>query len=229
MLDCGFSATETKRRLAVKQRDVEAIDAILVTHEHGDHIRGVAALAKKHDIPVWLTVGTAQVHEAIPDHLTRLFNPHEVFAIGDLQVEPYPVPHDAREPCQFAFSDGAKRLGVLTDTGCLTEHIARKLNRCDALLLECNHDAEMLANGSYPAVLKQRVGGRAGHLSNAQAARLLEKIVTSGLQHLVAAHLSEKNNTQALARAALAASMDCDAEWIGIADQNDGLGWREIT
>lgn len=229
MLDCGFSATETQRRLASRERHIDSIDAILVTHEHGDHIRGVAALAKKYAIPVWLTVGTAQAHQAIPDTALNLFNPHEFLEVGDIQIEPYPVPHDAREPCQFVFGDGAKRLGVLTDTGSLTEHIAKKLDGCNALLLECNHDTNMLANGSYPPVLKQRVGGRAGHLSNDQAAQLLKKITTSDLQHLVAAHLSEKNNTPELARTALAASMDCDAEWIGIADQVDGLEWREIT
>jgi phosphoribosyl 1,2-cyclic phosphodiesterase len=229
MLDCGFSAIETERRLASRKRHIGSIDAILVTHEHGDHIRGVAALAKKYEIPVWVTVGTAQVHQAIPDNMLNLFNPHEIFAVGDIEVEPYPVPHDAREPCQFVFSDGARRLGVLTDTGCLTEHITRKLDGCDALMLECNHDPDMLANGSYPPVLKQRVGGRVGHLSNDQAAQLLQRITTSGLQHMVAAHLSEKNNTPELARAALAAAMECAVDWIGVADQIGGLEWREIT
>jgi phosphoribosyl 1,2-cyclic phosphodiesterase len=228
MLDCGFSVTEIERRLARQGKRAEQITAVLVTHEHGDHIRGVAALARKFGMPVWMTGGTAQVHQAVAGDVLRVFNPHESFTVRDIQVDPFPVPHDAREPCQFVFSDGARRLGVLTDTGSLTEYIRRALDRCDALLLECNHDLQMLAAGSYPPALKARVGGRIGHLSNKQAARLLSGIDSGCLQHLVAAHLSEKNNSPELARAALADAMSCDADWIAVATQARGLDWREI-
>jgi phosphoribosyl 1,2-cyclic phosphodiesterase len=118
---------------------------------------------------------------------------------------------------------------MLTDTGRMTPHIVESLGACDALLLECNHDAAMLAGGGYSASLKQRVGGPLGHLSNTQAADLLARLDTSRLQHLVAAHLSDKNNQPALARAALAMAMDCEPDWVGIADQEDGLDWREIA
>jgi phosphoribosyl 1,2-cyclic phosphodiesterase len=149
--------------------------------------------------------------------------------IGGLQIQPFTVPHDAREPCQFAVQAGGCRLGMLTDTGRMTPHIVESLGACDALLLECNHDAAMLAGGGYSASLKQRVGGPLGHLSNTQAADLLARLDTSRLQHLVAAHLSDKNNQPALARAALAMAMDCEPDWVGIADQEDGLDWREIA
>ncbi len=228
MLDCGFSIREIERRLARQGKRAEEITAVLVTHEHGDHIRGVGPLARKFGMPVWMTGGTAQVHQAVTGDVLRVFNPHESFTVGDIQVDPFPVPHDAREPCQFVFGDGARRLGVLTDTGSLTDYIRRALDRCDALLLECNHDVQMLAAGRYPPALKARVGGRVGHLSNEQAAMLISGIDTGSLQHLVAAHLSEKNNTPALARAALAGAVSCDADWIAVATQTQGLDWREI-
>ena len=154
----------------------------MVTHEHADHIGGVAPFARKFNIPVWLTHGTlaasaaGQFKDSQPLHL---FDSHDRFTIGDLEIEPFPVPHDAREPAQFVFGDGARRLGVLTDTGCSTPHIEATLNRCHALVLECNHDAEMLRNGPYPPGLKQRVAGRFGHLDNDAAAELLGKLDTS--------------------------------------------------
>ena len=144
-------------------------------------------------------------------------------------MQPYAVPHDAAEPVQYVFSNGAKRLGVLTDSGCSTPHIEATLNGCDALVLECNHDNAMLVNGDYPASLKQRVGGRLGHLNNADAAALLARLDSSRLQHIVAAHLSRKNNTRELAVSALSAALNCAADWIAVATQQDGLGWREIV
>jgi len=127
------------------------------------------------------------------------------------------------------FGDGAPRLGVLTDAGCATPHIEAKLNGCDALVLECNHDAAMLANGDYPYFLKQRVGGRLGHLSNDDAASLLARLDNSRLQHIAAAHLSRKNNLPELAVAALSSALGCSEEWIAVATQEEGLGWREIA
>lgn len=229
MVDCGFSCRETERRLDRLGRSARELTALLVTHEHGDHVRGVPALARKYGLPVWLTRGTWQMmrDNDLPD--VRHCDGHLAFSIADLHVTPFTVPHDAREPCQFVFHDGARRLGMVTDTGRMTPHIVECLDRCDALLLECNHDAEMLAQGAYPAMLKQRVGGPLGHLSNAQAGELLARLDTSRLQHLVAAHLSDKNNRPALARAALADALCCQPHWVGIAGQDDGLGWREIV
>jgi phosphoribosyl 1,2-cyclic phosphodiesterase len=228
LVDCGFSVRETERRLARLGCDAAGLSGLLVTHEHGDHVRGVAALARRYALPVWLTRGTWGMlrDRELPD--VRYCDGHTAFAIGDLRVAPFTVPHDAREPCQYVFGDGARRLGVITDTGRLTPHIVECLDGCDALLLECNHDAGMLARGPYPAALKVRVGGPLGHLSNDQAGALLSRLDTSNLQHVVAAHLSDRNNRPELARAALGQVLGCADDWIGIAGQDDGLGWREI-
>ena len=228
MIDCGFSVAETKRRLARLGKTPQDIHAILVTHEHSDHIGGVAAFARRFDVPVWMTAGTSVMHDATDLPCLEWLDGHSSFALGDLEVTPFPVPHDAREPCQFVFGDGAVRLGMLTDTGSITAHIRAQLDGCEALLLECNHDADMLANGRYPPSLKQRVGGRLGHLSNRQAADLLGALDTSRLRQLAAAHISEKNNRPELARAALAAVLGCAAAWIDIADQAEGLAWRQV-
>jgi phosphoribosyl 1,2-cyclic phosphodiesterase len=228
MVDCGFSARETEQRLAQLAISAESLSGILLTHEHGDHIRGAGALARKYGLPVWATRGTA-AHLSLgklPD--LRCIDVHQNFAIEALEVQPFPVPHDAREPCQYVFSDGQARLGILTDTGSITNHICEQLSGCDALVLECNHDSEMLAEGPYPASLKQRVGGRLGHLSNTQAAGLLAEIDTGSLQHLVAAHLSEQNNSCQAVRQALSEVLGCESDWISIADQETGFDWREI-
>lgn len=228
LLDCGFTVAETEQRLARLGRRAEDLTAIVITHEHGDHISGIGPLTKKYNVPVWATPGTAQHHYLRKLPMLRLFNSHQPFSIGDLEVHPFPVPHDAREPTHFVFSDGAKRLGILTDVGASTPHIERCLTACDALMLESNHDTEMLANGEYSRKLKKRVGGTYGHLSNHQAAGLLANLDCSRLQHLVAMHLSAKNNTPDLARAGFAKVLGCAPDWIAIADQNAGLAWREI-
>jgi phosphoribosyl 1,2-cyclic phosphodiesterase len=231
LMDCGFGLQDTVRRMARLGVSPEALSGIVVTHEHGDHIGGVARLARKYNLPVWLTHGTLRVQTkafaGIAD--IREIDPQLAFVIGDLEITPYPVPHDAAEPVQFVFSDGARRLGVLTDTGCSTAHIEQTLSGCDALVLECNHDAELLMNGDYPYSLKQRVGGRYGHLNNQEAAGILASLDKSRLQHLVAAHLSRKNNTPELAVRALSAAARCEESWVGVASQEEGFDWREIV
>jgi phosphoribosyl 1,2-cyclic phosphodiesterase len=230
LMDCGFGLQDSISRLARLNVSPEQLSGIIVTHEHGDHIGGVARLARKFDLPVWLTHGTLRSQPPAFADTVRIheIDPHQMFAIGDLEIHPYPVPHDAAEPVQFVFSDGARRLGVLTDTGSSTPHIESILNGCDALVLECNHDSEMLKNGDYPYSLKQRVSGRLGHLNNQDAATILNRLDSGNLQHLIAAHLSRKNNTIPLAVRALCDVLDCEADWIQVATQETGLGWREI-
>ncbi len=230
LLDCGFSLSETVARLARLGLDPQALNGIVVTHEHGDHISGVARLARKFSIPVWLTHGTLRTQAAafatLP--ITEI-NTHDAFAVGEVEVQPFPVPHDAGEPVQFVFGDGAKRLGVLTDAGHASPHIEATLNGCDALVLECNHDTGMLADGDYPYRLKQRVGGRFGHLNNDDAAALLGRLDNGRLQHIVAAHLSSKNNRPELAIQALSGALGCASSWVAVATQDEGLDWREIA
>jgi phosphoribosyl 1,2-cyclic phosphodiesterase len=228
LVDCGFSVSETGRRLARLSLSPEDIDAVLVTHEHSDHIGSAAAFSRRYRKRVWLTAGTLDALRDTAFHETRIFHAHERLELGDLEVEPYPVPHDAREPCQFLFGDGDRRLALLTDAGSVTPHMQRILDGCDALLLECNHDAAMLATGPYPEALKRRVGGDRGHLANHQAEAMLKALDTSRLRHAIAMHLSEKNNTAALALEALSRALGCAPSWLDVASQDEGFGWREV-
>ncbi len=231
LLDCGFGLKDSIARLASRSVTPEQLAGIVVTHEHGDHIGGVGRLARKYELPVWLTHGTLRAQPKVFAGIARIheIDPCCTFSIGDIEVSPFSVPHDAAEPVQYVFGDGAVRLGVLTDVGCTTPHIEDMLGGCDALVLECNHDSEMLMNGEYPYSLKQRVSGRLGHLSNSEAAGLLSGLNTRSLQHLLAAHLSLQNNLPKLAVQALCGVMNCDEEWVGVATQRDGFGWREIV
>ena len=227
LLDCGFSVKATVERLGRLGIAAESIDAVLLTHEHSDHLGSAARFAARFGLPVYLTHGTQQ---ALSTHCasSRLIDSHQTFAIGSLEVQAFPVPHDAREPVQYVFSDGQHRLGVLTDCGTVTAHVLSMLDACNALVLECNHDTRLLAESSYPAMLKRRISGNFGHLGNGQAAELLTRIETSRLQHIVAAHLSEQNNRPELAVTALATALGCDAEWIGVASQASGFDWRQL-
>lgn len=231
MLDCGFSVRETISRLNRLGRSGEDLEGILVTHEHSDHISGVGVLARKLNVPVWATAGTWRAVEhkigTIPQR--KIVDHHRPFTIGNIEVNPFPVPHDAKEPVQYVFDDGNVRLGILTDVGQSTPHIEDMLSGLDSLALECNHDYQMLMQGPYPAALKARVASAQGHLDNAQAATLLSRLDTSRLQHLVAVHLSETNNTPALAKAALCDAMDCETSFIQVADQDKGLPWHAIS
>jgi phosphoribosyl 1,2-cyclic phosphodiesterase len=230
LIDCGFRARDAAARLARLGLEPGDLSAILVTHEHSDHVGGVPAFAARHSIPVWATFGTLAAVSERFEGMARMygFESHDRFAIGTLEVTPVAVPHDAREPVQFVIGDGARRLGVLTDLGVSTPHVEACLTGCDALVLECNHDLEMLEHGTYPYPLKQRIAGRFGHLDNEASAEILTHIDTSRLVHIIAAHLSRQNNTPELARAALAGALGCATDWIGIADQAEGFGWREI-
>jgi phosphoribosyl 1,2-cyclic phosphodiesterase len=228
LVDCGFPVEGTERRLARLGLAPGDLAAVVVTHEHGDHADGVLPFARRHGTPVWMTHGTAR---AVPGALgtVALFDSHVPFAIDGLEVRPFPVPHDAREPAQLVLTDGAARLGVLTDTGCPTRHIEAMLSGCDALILECNHDERMLADGPYPGWLKSRIGGPFGHLANEAAARILAALDRSRLRHVVAAHLSESNNRSELAAGALARVLGCAPGEIVVAGQAAGCGWLGLA
>lgn len=229
LLDCGFSTKEVELRLAKHQRSANTIDAIVITHEHADHINGVGRLARKYDIPVWLTAGTWHKcrDSNFPD--THFVDSHNEFEIGDLQLQPFPVPHDAREPCQFVFSDGKFKLGIATDLGSITPHVISKLKSVDSLLIECNYDGDMLRNGIYPQKLKDRVSGNKGHLDNKQATQLLQNINLDKIKHIVGMHVSEKNNTPVHATTALCEGMNCSESEVSLACQIDGFEWRELA
>ncbi|WP_193073837.1 MBL fold metallo-hydrolase [Pseudomonas sp. FME51] len=227
LVDCGFSLRATEQRLAAAGLSPRQLTAILVTHEHSDHIKGVERLATRYSLPVYMTAGTylGMGDTGLPVELIRF---GQDLVIGDIRVTPVPVPHDAREPCQFIFDSGCHRLGVLTDTGMITPLITEMYSGLDALFLEANYDPLMLANGPYPPFLRARVGGSLGHLSNQQAAGLLESIDMSALQHVAIAHISEKNNRPELALGELSRVLDGWEGELRLALQNQGLPWQNI-
>ena len=231
LVDCGFGRREAERRLRALDCEPASLSAIVVTHEHGDHVGGVFRLAGAHGIPVYLTHGTLLGSGNIgrAEDLVRLITPDQRFDLGGFRIEAVPVPHDAREPVQYVFDDGRVRLGVLTDLGHGTPRVIEALSRLDALVLECNHDPDLLAsNPAYPPVLKRRIGGPWGHLANAEAARILGAIDRSRLHTVVAAHLSQQNNRPELARAALASVLEAELEAVRVADQAEGLDWHAV-
>lgn len=229
MLDCGFTFSETVARLQRIGCAAEDVHAIVVTHEHSDHIGGVARFARRVGIPVYVTPGTRAAMGAKFDKVdVRYFDSHAPFEIRDIRIDPFPVPHDAREPAQMVFDDGARRLGVLTDVGIPTPHIIAMLSGCAGLVLECNHDERLLRDGPYPYPLKARIGSRLGHMRNEDAADLLAAIDRSRLRHVIAAHLSETNNTPALAQAALARVLETAADEVRVASQGGGFDWLSL-
>jgi phosphoribosyl 1,2-cyclic phosphodiesterase len=230
LIDCGFSARELEARLARAGLRTEDLDAVFVTHEHGDHVGCAVALARRHRLPLWMSRGTWRaIGEPDTDGLLQFARDGQPIGVGDLLLNPYTVAHDAQEPLQLRVSNGAQHLGVLTDVGSITPHLLAHLQGCDALLLECNHDRDLLEQSRYPASLKARIGGRYGHLSNETAAEILAACMHGGLRHLVAAHLSEQNNRPDLARAALAKACGGAPQDIVVADPLQGFGWLSLA
>jgi len=225
MIDCGLPLSVLEARLALVGRVLDDLDAVLVTHEHGDHSRGIAPLRRRRELPLWTTHGTAAAVDDI-DAFERVQFDREL-TIGSIDILPFAVPHDAREPCQFVFRASGRRLGVLSDVGHATPAIRGALSGCDALALEFNHDCAMLESGSYPPSVKARVGSRYGHLSNAQAAELLGAVAHQGLQWVMALHLSERNNSPRHVREAAAPVID----GIGftLAQQDEPSRWLEVA
>jgi len=230
LVDCGLTLKVVEERLRDLDRDPRDITAVLITHEHSDHVRGISAFTRRYRTPVKMTAGTAAGSASRGLPKLQTFNCHRHFEIGDLSVEPFPVPHDAREPSQFVFSGGQRRLGILTDTGHITPHIQERLAGCDAIALEFNHDAEALWAGDYPAHLKQRIASQVGHLNNAQAAQLLGHVADSRLQWVVALHLSEANNSPDRVRETLRATLGAEhPAKTHLAQQHEPSGWLEVA
>lgn len=195
LIDCGLRTKMIEKLLAEKGLEPTQLSAIIVTHEHGDHISGVAPLARKYNIPTYMTKGTAKFAD-LKNVPLRHFNAHTAFDIEGMVFTPFPVPHDARETCAFTFHEVEKphhKMGYLTDCGHVTPHIEQMLEGVKALAIEANHCRDMLQKGPYPYALKQRVMGKHGHLSNEQTASLLTKLAST-LKKVHLMHLSEENN-----------------------------------
>ncbi len=229
LVDCGLGLRQLDLRLARAGLQAGDLDAVFITHEHGDHIGSAHQLALRQRIPVWMSHGTYEgVGSPDFDGLLHLACDGVAISVGDLCATPFTVPHDAREPLQLRCSDGANSLGILTDLGHATPHVLQQLALCQALLLECNHDVDLLSGSVYPPFLKRRVGGKWGHLSNVDAAQIARDLQHPGLSTVVAAHLSRQNNQPALARAALATALACSESDIGVADQAMGTDWLPV-
>jgi phosphoribosyl 1,2-cyclic phosphodiesterase len=229
LIDNGFNLRQLERRLQRAGLDVESLAAVFVTHEHSDHVDGVATLTRRHRVPVYCTAGTASASSFDERDVDWIrVEAGQTIEIDALRVAAYAVPHDASEPVQYTFTDGVRHAGLLTDAGECSEVILAALSGLHALVLECNHDVQMLQQGSYPPFLKARIAGARGHLSNLQAADILQQIDRRQLGWIAAAHLSRSNNRPDLAREALAGVLACMPIDIGVADQDNGLPWREV-
>lgn len=226
LIDCGLGIRQLDLRLARAGMLAEQIDAIFITHEHADHIGCARQLALRERIPVWMSHGTyTAIGEPDFDGLLRIACDTVAIDLGAMQLNPFTVPHDAREPLQLTCTDGADRLGVATDMGHASNHVLEQLAGCATVLLECNHDPQLLASSSYPPFLKRRIGGAYGHLANGAAAAIAQALLPRGLRQVVAAHLSEQNNRPDLAREAMAMALGCQSTDIHVADSGTGCGW----
>jgi len=232
LIDCGIRLRDLEARLSEAGTCAEDLDAIFITHEHGDHIGCARSFVKRYSTPLWMSQGTwlAVSDEAwVPhQHLLNVARDGCTIEIGALQALPFTVPHDAREPLQLRCSDGNRHLGIVTDLGHASSHVVASLQGCHALLLEANHDPDMLQASAYPNFLKQRVAGPWGHLANHAAAELLARIKHENLNYVQAAHLSERNNTPELARACLSTALSCNPLDIDVADPMTGSAWMNV-
>ena len=229
LVDCGLGIRQLQARLHLAGLALEQLDAVFITHEHSDHIGCTRTLALRHRIPVWMSHGTySAIGSPDFDGLLRLAHDGQAIDLGTFEALPFTVPHDAREPLQLRCSDGAAHLALLTDLGHASAHVLAHLAGAHALLLESNHDPQLLAASRYPSFLKRRVGGDYGHLSNAAAAGILRAVQHPGLQCVVAAHLSAQNNHPDLVRPLLAQALGWAPERIGVASALQGSDWHAV-
>lgn len=203
LVDAGLSGKKITSKLEEIEVDIKEIDALLVTHEHIDHIQGVGVLSRKHDLPIWANEGTWQAMDGslgkIKEENKRVLEEEKIEEIGDLQVEAFSISHDAASPVGYCFYEKERKATVLTDSGYIDSKMERIMNNSDLLVLESNHDVEMLKTGPYPYYLKRRIMGQQGHLSNEQAGGALQKVIGGKNQQILLAHLSKENNFPQLA------------------------------
>lgn len=225
LVDCGFSTKQAETRLGRLGIAPGDLSAILVTHEHSDHAGGVAALAYKYGLPVYASYGTLK---ALGPKLTgTVIDSHKEFKVGEVTVIPVIVPHDTREPTQFVFEYRGVRVGVLSDLGQITPHVTERYMGCHGLLMEANHDRQMLMRGRYPEYVKRRIASNLGHLSNEQAVAFLDAVANPLLQ-VVVGHVSEENNHHDLLEACFA-PLRSKVRELRFANQRDGIAWVEIA
>ena len=232
LIDCGLRLRDLEARLVEAGTSAQAMDAIFITHEHGDHIGCARSLITRYATPLWMSQGTwfAIANDAWMPHQHRLnvARDDDKIDIGCLQISPFTVPHDAREPLQLRCTDGNRHLGVVTDLGHVSSHVVNALHGCHSLLLEANHDPDLLQASAYPSFLKQRVAGPWGHLANEAAADLLTRVKHAHLNQVIAAHLSERNNSPELARASLSRALGCTPLDIDVAHPETGSDWMQV-
>jgi phosphoribosyl 1,2-cyclic phosphodiesterase len=200
LVDAGLSALQISKRLAEIGVEAETLSAVFVTHEHSDHSRGLGPLSRRYDLPIYLHCDTHKALPKVGSITERFFEIGESFTFQDVEVIPFPITHDAIAPVGFTFESGEGKIGVATDLGIATRLVQNRLRQCCALVLETNHDEEMLRDGPYPWELKQRIRSHHGHLSNNEGAALFDDVKWAGLQAVFLAHLSETNNTPQLAQ-----------------------------
>jgi phosphoribosyl 1,2-cyclic phosphodiesterase len=228
LVDCGFTLKDTIARLARLGLAAGDLTAVLVTHEHSDHVQGVGRLARRFGLPVYASRGTLDGGRDWHDVDVRPIESDRAFAIAGVTVRPVPVPHDAREPTQFVFEADGYRIGVLTDLGEVPPHVAAHYAGCDALLVEANHDPAMLWNGRYPFPLKQRIASRLGHLANEQTCEFLEHAGLARSAAVVVGHLSQENNAPARLREHLAPLVRRLPRLV-LATQETGADWHPLV
>lgn len=203
LVDCGFSARETEKRIRRLGIEPSCIKAVLVTHEHGDHAKGARSFSRRFDIPVYMSQGTSIAGE-FEDLVNLKFIRDELeFDVAGFRIKPVTVAHDAREPLQFVIQRNGSRLGILTDLGSITPNVISAYGACHGLFVEANHDLNMLATGPYPISLQRRVGGEWGHLNNEQCRELLSLLDLDRLKCLVVGHISKKNNALSKVKASI--------------------------
>ncbi|MDA8139333.1 MAG: MBL fold metallo-hydrolase [Desulfobacteraceae bacterium] len=201
LVDAGLSGVEMERRFAAAGLEIGALTAIVVSHEHSDHIRGVGVLSRRYQLPVYISPGTEKAcgTQLGRLHEVRYFEIGRTFILDGLSIHPFATSHDAADPAGFTISQNGRKIGIATDLGIATGMVKQHLKSCDLLILEANHDPTMLIEGPYPWPLKQRIKSRNGHLSNQESGDLLAEIHHDGLCHVILAHLSETNNTPQIA------------------------------